>query len=130
MQLKNRIELVRFQKGDANSENGYLIYQDIVYHPKALPLNVSFRYGVFDTDSYNARIYAYETDVLYAYSIPAYSSKGVRTYLTLKYSLKKIDIWLRYAQTYYSNKNIIGSGLNEIAGNTKTELTFQLRYKF
>ncbi|RLD63287.1 MAG: hypothetical protein DRJ01_04105 [Bacteroidetes bacterium] len=130
LQLKNRIELVRFTKGDADSENGYLIYQDIIYHPKALPLNVSFRYGIFDTDSYNARIYAYETDVLYAYSIPAYSTKGVRTYLTLKYSLNKIDFWLRYAQTYYSNKSVIGSGLNEITGKTKTELTFQLRYKF
>ena len=130
LMLKNRIELAKYTKGDAKSENGYLIYQDLVYSPKKLPLNLSFRYGIFDTDSYNARIYAYETNVLYAYSIPAYSSKGVRTYLTLKYSLKKIDFWLRYAQTYYSNKSTIGSGLNEIAGNTKTDLTFQLRYKF
>ncbi len=130
LQLKNRIELVKYKKGDESSENGYLIYQDIVYRPKILPLKISFRYGVFDTDTYNARIYAYEANVLYAYSIPAYSSKGVRTYLTLKYSLKKLDIWLRYAQTYYSNKSIIGSGLNEISGNTKTDLTFQLRYKF
>ena len=59
--------------------------------------------------------------MLYGFSIPAYYSKGIRTYLTLKYSLSdKIDIWLRYAQTSYADKTEIGSGLALIDGNKKS----------
>ena len=108
-----------------------MIYQDIQYKPKKFPLTLNFRYGVFDTDTYNARVYTYESDVLYAFSIPAYYSKGTRIYLTLKYEVTDaLDMWLRYAQTYYSDKNEIGSGLNIINGNTKTEVKVQFRYRF
>ena len=92
---------------------------------------MSFRYGVFDTDSYNSRIYAYENDVLYYYSFPVYYSKATRTYIILKYTITKgIDIWLRYAQTYYTDKKTVSSGLNEIEGNKKSEVRAQVRFKF
>ena len=131
IRLKNRLELVKYQKGENDVENGYLIYQDINYKSAKIPLSLSFRYGVFDTDSYNSRIYAYENDVLYYYSIPAYYSKGTRTYIILKYTITKgIDIWLRYAQTYYTDKKTVSSGLNEIEGNKKTEVRAQIRFKF
>ena len=89
------------------------------------------RFAVFDTDSYNARIYAYESDILYAFSIPAYYSKGTRTYFNLKYTVGKfMDIWLRYSQSYYSDLDVISSGLNQINGNTKSEIKIQVRIKF
>jgi len=95
------------------------------------PLSFSFRYGIFDTDSYNSRIYAYENDVLYTFTIPAYYNRGTRTYLTLRYKIKKgIDIWLRYGLTYYDNLNVISSGLEEIQGNHKSEIKAQIRFKF
>ena len=131
LQLRNRLEISKYQKGDEAKEKGYLIYQDIIYKPKNIPLSLAFRYGIFDTDSYKSRIYAYENDVLYAYSVPAYFYKGIRTYLSLKYSIKEgIDLWLRFAQTYYANKETISSGLTEINGNKRTEVKVQCRIKF
>ncbi len=131
IQLKNRLELVKYQKGENDVENGYLIYQDINYKSVKIPLSLSFRYGVFDTESYNSRIYAYENDVLYYSSFPAYYSKGTRTYIILKYTITKgIDIWLRCAQTYYTDKKTVSSGLNEIEGNKKSEVRAQIRFKF
>jgi hypothetical protein len=38
--------------------------------------------------------------------------------------------WVRWAQSIYKNKNTIGSGLDEIAGNKKTEIKIQLQYVF
>ena len=88
------------------------------------------RYALFDTDSYNSRIYAYESDILYAFSIPAYYSKGSRLYFNLKYTLRDfLDIWLRYSQTYYSDLDVISSGLNQINGNAKSEIKVQVRIK-
>jgi hypothetical protein len=88
------------------------------------------RYAIFDTDSYDSRIYAYESDILYAFSIPAYYSKGTRMYVNLKYTFKDfMDIWIKYSQTYYSDKNVISSGLTQINGNTKSEIKVQVKIK-
>ncbi|MFC2151221.1 ComEA family DNA-binding protein [Bacteroidota bacterium] len=130
LSLKNRIETASFSEENESSSYGYMIYQDIIYDFNKIPLSLNMRFAVFDTDSYDARIYAYESDILYAFSIPAYYSKGTRTYFNLKYTVGKfMDIWLRYSQTYYSNLDVISSGLNQINGNTKSEIKAQVRIK-
>ncbi|PJA09906.1 MAG: hypothetical protein COX70_00465 [Flavobacteriales bacterium CG_4_10_14_0_2_um_filter_32_8] len=129
--IKGRVELVNYDKEESPFERGFVIYQDIVYKALSSPFTFSFRYGLFDTDSYNSRIYAFENDVLYAYSIPAYYNKGTRTYLTIKYNVKRgIDIWLRYGLTYYDDIDVISSGLEEIPSNHKQEIKAQIRFKF
>lgn len=131
LELRNRIELSRYQKDTAAAEYGYMIYQDVIYKPRRLPVTAAFRFSLFDTDTYNSRIYAYENDILYAFSIPAYYYRGKRFYLTLKYHIaQNVDLWLRYSQWYYDNKAVISSGLNEIQGHTKSEVKAQLRIKF
>jgi len=129
--IKSRIETTKYQINNQKNEYGYMVYQDIFYDLQKIPLSVNARFAVFDTESYNTRIYAYESDILYAFSIPAYYSKGSRFYFNLRYSLTDLmDIWLKYSQTYYADKAIISSGLNQINGNTKSEIKAQLRIKF
>lgn len=131
VKLKNRVELVNVNHEGSPFETGYLVYQDVVYQGLNSPLQFSLRYGIFETDSYESRIYAYENDVLYAFSIPAYYNRGTRTYLTVRYKVRKgIDVWLRYGLTYYENVDVISSGLEEIQGNTKSDVKFQVRFKF
>ena len=91
---------------------------------------VNFRFGLFDTD-YNARIYSYENDILYGYSIPAYVGKGFRTYFNIRYTVVEnfIDIWIRYSQFGYVDKENIGTQLTEINGNNKSEVKLQMRIK-
>ncbi|MEI7596225.1 MAG: helix-hairpin-helix domain-containing protein [Bacteroidota bacterium] len=126
--LKSRIEVSQLE--NTAKQNGYLIYQDLSYSFPNKPISFSCRYALFDTENYDTRIYAYENDMLYAFSCPAYYYKGSRAYLVMKYSLKKgIDIWFRIAQSYYANKTTISSGLNEIDGNTQTEVKVQVRIK-
>ncbi len=128
--FKNRLELVDYKFGE-DEQMGYLIYQDIAYRSKTTPWAITFRYALFDTDGYDSRLYAYENDVLYAFSFPFYSDKGSRTYLLLKYRLtRNIDLWVRYALTFYTNREVIGSGLDEIQGNTRSELKAQIRLRF
>lgn len=129
--LKNRIEYAVFKSVDKGISSGFIIYQDLIYHNLNSPMLLNLRYALFDTDSYNERLYTYESDVLYSFSTPAYYFKGSRFYIMLKYDVNRsLDIWLRYSQSYYSNKNSIGSGLEEIKGNTKSELKLQLMVKF
>jgi hypothetical protein len=129
--FKNRVDLVMFGKEPDGHEFGYLLYQDILYRPENFPLEATFRYALFDTKSYDSRIYTYENDVLYAFSIPAYFDKGQRFYLMLRWkAFKHLDAWLKIARTIYSNRSVIGSGADEIEGNHKTEIKVQVRLKF
>lgn len=129
LSLKNRIETVKFKEIDLE-DYGYLIYQDLFYDLVKIPLSFNMRYAIFNTDSYDSRIYTYESDILYAFSIPAFYLKGSRFYFNIKYSIKEFaDLWIKYSQTYYSNTDVISSGLNQINGNTKSEIRVQLRIK-
>jgi hypothetical protein len=129
--LSNRVEYVTLEKMRSGMEKGFMIYQDVNYKPMKSKFSFSLRYVMFDTDSYDARIYAYENDVLYAYSIPSYYYRGSKYYLMVHYSIMRgIDCWLRFARTNYNNQETISSDLEEINAPHKTEVKAQVRFQF
>lgn len=131
IQLRSRIELSRFKRGESPVDKGYMLYQDILFRPGDLPLSVSFRYALFDTDSYDSRIFVYEHDILYAYSVPFFHYSGTRTYFLIKYSpVENVDLWFRLSNTSYSNRDVTGSGLNEIDGSNRTDVKAQVQFRF
>ncbi len=132
VKLKNRVELIDYKLDNNKTQKGYLAYQDVTYNKIGTPLSVTLRYSLFQTDSYDSRIYAYESDMPGAYSILSNYYRGSRFYIMLDYNItRRIEIWVRYAQTYYDNKSIISEGsLTEIKGNTKSEIKAQVRFKF
>lgn len=131
VELRNRLEMTQYRREDISPERGFLIFQDVLFRPVKFPLSFAFRYALFDTESYNARLYAYENDVLHAFSIPAYYDSGYRSYLLVKYTLREaVDIWLRYAITKLPGKERIGSGLNEVIGDVRSEIKAQVRMRF
>jgi len=129
--FQNRAEVSQFKKGAAQREFGYLVYQDVDFSPMFSKITGNVRFAYFNTPSYNSRIYAYEDDVLYSFSFGMYSGRGFRTYLNLKYNLaKRLNIWLRYGLFVYKDVETVGTYLDEIKGNKKSELKFQVRYQF
>lgn len=129
--LRNRIEYVRFFPGNEHVEEGYVALQDVIFKPMSMPLSFSVRYALFSTDGYNPRVYAYENDMLYSFSIPAYFNKGSRGYINLEYNLgRNIDIWVRYARFFYTNQTTSGSGLTETQGPVKSDFRVQMRVRF
>jgi hypothetical protein len=129
--FQERFEL-SFSKTESESLlKGWLIYHDILFKPARIPVSFVLRYAMFDTDGWDPRIYAYEHDVLYSFSIPAYHDRGIRTYLNVRYTMNKhFDFWLKIADTYYPQEQTIGSGLDEISGKHRTDLRLQVRVKF
>jgi hypothetical protein len=126
--LKARVELVHHDQVGFEKEFGILMYQDFTISTRNKAFKLTMRYALFETESYQSRVYAYENNVLGLYSIPAYYAEGSRVYGILKYHfLNKIDLWIKVGRNIYSNKEEIGSGLEEIIGNEKTDITFQLR---
>lgn len=129
--LRSRAEINWFDKQGPMNEEGFLIFLDLVYKPTLKPFSGNLRLQYFETDGYNSRLYAYENDVIYSYSIPGFYGKGYRYYINFNYEMRqKLTLWVRWSQTLYSDQTLIGSGLDEITGNHKSEVRIQLLYKF
>ncbi len=129
--IRNRTEIVWFDKKGPAAEQGFLTYVDFLYKPMLKTFSGGIRLQYFETNGYNSRLYAYENDVLYSFSIPVFYDKGLRYYINVNYDVnKKIALWLKWAQTLYKDKTLIGSGLDEIKGATKSEIKLQVQYKF
>jgi hypothetical protein len=93
-------------------------------------LALSTRLTYANTDDYDSRLYAYERDVLFAFSVPAYFNETLRSYLLASYSLNRhLDFWLRLARTNALDGTTFGSGLEEIDRHHRTELKIQLRWR-
>ena len=118
-----------------NTQNRFVFsILDFTYRltePLFSKISFTSRYVLFKTPTYDSRIYAYENDVLYGYSIPAYYGKGSKIYLVAKCNIiHNLDYWLLIAQTTYTDRMVLKSGWDEIEGNKMTEIKLQLRYKF
>lgn len=129
-EIRTKAEAVRYAK-EAVVDYGWLAYQDVFWKLKRFPLQLNMRLAIFATDSYDARLYAYENDVLYASAFPMYNGRGGRGYLNLRYrASRKIDFWFRYSHSYYPAVETIGSGLDQSQGPTRSEVKIQMRYRW
>ncbi len=129
--LGNRADYEHYYNEDAVDSQGFYICQDITFKPQGKPYSLTFRYAIFDTDDYNSRIYAYENDVLYSFSVPSVFDKGMRIYLLGKLKLfNALTLYARIGRTIYSNKDEISSGPSLIEGKHKTDLKVEAIYKF
>ncbi len=131
IQLKTLLESNYVQEGDKNPTWGLLLQQDCSFSLRSIALSFNIRYEFFDAENYENRIYSYEKDVLYAFSIPALCGKGSRYYLNIKYkATEKLSFYFKIAQTSFMNKDIIGSGLEKIDGNKKTDIRVLVKWKW
>jgi hypothetical protein len=103
-------------------EKGMLLLQDVAYSFRKIPLSFWFRYCIFSTGSWDARLYTYENDLLYSFSIPALSGEGSRSYLMIKWEFGDFaDIRVKYGITS------TGKELNSVI---KEDWRFQARMYF
>jgi hypothetical protein len=130
--FKNVLEGNLVRKGDSAWTYGVIASQDLSYEFSKIPLRVDFRYQFFDAVNYDNRLYSYEKDVLYAFSIPMYLGVGSRYYLNLRYDLNKhISLWFKIAQTVYADdRTSLSSGNEVISGNRKTDVRCMLKWEF
>lgn len=126
--MSSRVQLGRYTQTNLIS-SGYFIMEDLGFHFGKLDFNC--RFAIFDTDDYDSRIYIYEKDILYSFSLPALYGKGTRTYLMVHFKiLRKTDFWIRYAATSFNDRNVISSANEQINGSKRSEIKLQMRVKF
>ena len=133
MSIKSRIESVRVWKneGVAKEEIGSLVFTDLSYQSQSGTHKFYLRALMFATEGFDSRLFAYENDMLYRFTVLSFFDKGSR--FALLYRLKarkKTDLWIKLGHTEYSNRSSIGSGFNRIMGNQLTDIYIQIRQRW
>ena len=132
LEWRTRLELGKFSLKDSPGvQTGVLLFQDLLFKPLSFPLSFTTRFGLFDTDSYDLRFYAYENGLLYNFSIPAYYDRGARFYLNIRYKgIRDLTMELRYASSFFPGNLEIGTGKDATLGDRRSNIGVQLRYSF
>jgi hypothetical protein len=129
LSLRSRMQLLWLQHEAA--EAGFSLCMDAIYKPFAKPYAISARIQFFETGGYDSRLYGFENNVPYSFSIPAVFGKGLRYYVVGQLKMqKKIAMSCRWARTIYREQQETGTGLDLIEGNKRSELTVQCIYTF
>ena len=81
---------------------GFSVFQDVEYRFVKVPIVLQLRAQAFDAREWNNRVYMYENDVLYAYSIPFVYGLGGRFWLNARYKINDtFAVYLRVSETVY-----------------------------
>lgn len=129
LRWRSRLEWVWF-KDVIREDRGILMFQELKWQKIGAPVSIVGRFTMFQSTSYDARIYAYEQDVPGVYAIPAFQGKGSGYFVLLRYKMNyRIDWWVRFGQIFYDDRDETGSGLDEISGDRKSNIKLQCRIK-
>ena len=134
LQFNSRIEWVNIQLAGSKSQQGFLCMSGMAFSKHGFSINSGV--SIFETDNYDTRIYAFEPDLLYNFSLPAFYGRGLYYYMNLHGDLIRsnhnsgshfrLSAWLKWDQAFYPGSASIGTGLDEIPGNRKSEIKAQV----
>jgi len=104
-----------YKIAEPTGSKGYVLCQDINYIFMKIPVTIWFRYCLFSTGDWTSRIYTYENDLLYSFSIPALAGKGSRTYLMIRWKMNDFaEMRIKYGMTSLVTNGIITENTDEI----------------
>lgn len=126
-----KTEIDNCQYKALQKETGWLFFQDIGWKSHSQKSNHWIRIAYFSTNSYNSRIYTYENDLLYLFSIPSFYGRGAHCAINSTFQLfPKTSIEIKASRTQRLDHLPCGSGNNKINGTSTNEIKIQLRMKF
>lgn len=129
--LTTRLECVHVEEQGARvDEYGYLFSQSVQW--KILTrLHTSVQVTMFKTDSYNSRLYRYEDELPGAFTNAMLFGEGVRWYVLLQYEIgRAVQLYAKYTCSIKNGVRTLGTGLDEIQGNTLQQISMQMDVKW
>lgn len=113
------------------TSRGILMTQAVGWNPLSEVFQGDVSVSWFHTDSYAARLSAYEKQLLYAFSSVSLYGKGLRMALAAQWQVAgRLIFSTKIGHTFYTDRNRIGTAQEEIEGPRKTDFSFLLRWKF
>jgi hypothetical protein len=109
---------------------GYAVAQDFGYDPPGNKFSMVLHTVLFNTDAWENKIYLWEKDLPGAFSMPMLYGRGSRTAIFARYNVKNLSLLIKIADSVQPGLNVLGVGSEQLQGNRKTEVRFQLSWNF
>lgn len=130
IEIKSRLEISSYKEAKEAVSRGYYSGHDIGCRDISGRYSLWIRYAIYDIPRWENRIYAYENDVLYSFSVPAFSSKGTRFVILGKAEIiRGVEVSARYALSQFGTKKERGTGGDYLIGDSDSFLTFQIKIR-
>ena len=111
--------------------SGWMAFAEIVARLPSGFADFSARIAYFYTPKWDNRIYAYERDLLYGFSVPALYGEGFRCYLNIHLrSFRWMDFWIKGAVWCYTDRDYTGEGPSKMEGPSSIEIKGEVRFRF
>jgi hypothetical protein len=111
-------------------QHGFLTFCEAAYRSPKTSWQFKTRIAFFDTDSYDSRLYQYESDVTGNISNPPLYGSGIRWYVVSAIDiLDGMKISIKYSETKKLHTVVMGRGDDEIDGNIDTAIVVQLDFR-
>ena len=128
--FRTTVDFANYQTLHFPSEFGYMISQNFGHRGNKRVHGDGF-IGYFNSDSYYARLYSYERNILSTFYMPSFYGEGLRAALSLRWNIKRsLSFSVKASQTRYFNRDVISSGTEQINGNSRSDIFTYLVWKF
>lgn len=128
--LRARLDGVRVTPWDAPTASGLALLQDLRWHPFK-HVRLDLRLLLFDTDTFAARVFTHENDVLNTFSVPSFSGRGQRAYVLIQWTpTPHLTLQAKVAATRFEDVRSVGTGLDAVEGNRLREARALVRWRY
>ena len=112
--FNGRVEFLRMDDHETSSKKGFLGMVCLAFIKPVFSADMGVT--LFETDNYDTRIYEYEPDLIYNFSLPSYYGKGIHYYINCHRDLSHLipragghfhlSGWLKWGQVFYPGARI------------------------
>jgi hypothetical protein len=128
--IKTTLDANNYQDTDGQT-NGVSLSQEVNCKPTGKHYSLAARYALFNTDTYNNRIYSWEKDLPGSFAMPALYGKGSRYALMTNYDMTPtLRLQIKIGHSAYSDRQQVGTGSELVQGNRLTDIRALIRWKF
>jgi hypothetical protein len=129
--FSTRLECVHIENRDAHiDEYGFLLSQSVQWN-LLTRLQTFLQVTMYKTDSYDSRLYRYEDELPGAFTNAMLYGEGLRWYVMLRYEIENaVQLYAKYTCSVKNGVPTLGSGWDEIQGNTLQQISMQMDVKW
>ena len=118
-----------FNAEESDNQQGWLVSQEVRYGQGRWQAAMQATWH--DINGYYARIYLSESNMQYAWSMPALNGNGLRAYILIRWRLNRhLTLAGKYTLTWMLGEESIGSGDSRTNGPLRQTWFLQLRSSF
>ena len=127
--LSSRTQLDYTHIAFRGQNHGWMVSQSLGYHHRWLRLSGGL--GYYHTNTYDSRVYLYESGPLYSYGFSQFSGEGIRYWLMARTEIsRRLILTAKFGVTDYFDRSSIGSSYQQIDGSSQSDIDLQIRWKF